>query len=150
MANICDTTYKVTGSSKALNDLWRTLQEMKVNVKNIWLGDLAKHYDIDPEEKHCSVRGEIYWADYDEEAGLLSFDTESAWCACIEFFDELNHVLNDELSISFREIECGCEVFLSTPPTDQIIKEIIIKINRRPRLKLVFSTPVAKFFKIIA
>ena len=111
MANICDTTYKVTGSTEALESLWNTLQELKVNEKNVWLGDLAKHYGIDPEEKRCSVRGEIYWAEYDEEVGLLSFDVESAWCACIEFFDELNHVLGDALSISFREVECGCEVF---------------------------------------
>jgi len=27
------------------------------------------------------------------------------------FFDELNHVLGDALSINFREVECGCEVF---------------------------------------
>ena len=80
MANICDTTYKVTGSTEALESLWNTLQELKVNEKNVWLGDLAKHYGIDPEEKRCSVRGEIYWAEYDEEVGLLSFDTESAWC----------------------------------------------------------------------
>ena len=34
--------------------------------------------------------------------------------------------------------------------SDQMLKEIIIKINRRPRLKLGFSTPVAEFFKFIA
>lgn len=34
--------------------------------------------------------------------------------------------------------------------SDQMIKEIIIKLNRRPRLKLGFSTPVAEFFKVIA
>lgn len=34
--------------------------------------------------------------------------------------------------------------------SDQMIKEIIIKLNRRPRLKLGFSTPVAEFFKFIA
>ena len=27
------------------------------------------------------------------------------------FFDELNKVLGNELSISYREIECGCEIF---------------------------------------
>ena len=42
---------------------------------------------------------------------LLSFDTESAWSACDLFFDELNKVLGNELSISYREIECGCEIF---------------------------------------
>lgn len=34
--------------------------------------------------------------------------------------------------------------------TDDMLKEIVIKINRRPRLKLGFSTPVAEFFKYIA
>ncbi len=34
--------------------------------------------------------------------------------------------------------------------TDEMLKEIVIKINRRPRLKLDFSTPVAEFFKYIA
>ncbi len=34
--------------------------------------------------------------------------------------------------------------------TDQMLKEIIIKINKRPRLKLDLSTPVAEFFKFIA
>ncbi len=34
--------------------------------------------------------------------------------------------------------------------SDKMLKEIIIKINRRPRKKLEFSTPVAEFFKFIA
>ena len=38
----------------------------------------------------------------DEDGGLLSFDTESAWSACDLFFDELNKVLGNELSISYR------------------------------------------------
>ena len=33
MANICDTQYKVTGSRKAVADLWNTLQELEVNSK---------------------------------------------------------------------------------------------------------------------
>ena len=34
--------------------------------------------------------------------------------------------------------------------TDQMLKEIIIKINKRPRLKLGFSTPVAEFFNFFS
>lgn len=34
--------------------------------------------------------------------------------------------------------------------SDQMLNEIVIKINRRPRQKLNFSTPVAEFFKFIA
>lgn len=58
MANLCDTQYKITGEKKAVADLWNTLQEMNVNEKNIWLGDLANHYGIDYKAKGFSVRGE--------------------------------------------------------------------------------------------
>lgn len=59
MANQATTTYKVTGTRKAVSDLWNTLQKMNVNTKNIWLDDLAKYYGIDYEAKHISVRGHI-------------------------------------------------------------------------------------------
>ena len=113
MSNICDTQYKVRGSRKALSDLWNTLRLMEVNGKNVYLHKLAEHYGVDYEHRGISVRGQIYWAEFeeDEDGGLLSFDTESAWSACDQFFDELNKVLGYELSISYREVECGCEIF---------------------------------------
>ena len=113
MANQATTNYKVTGSRKAVSDLWAALQGMNVNTKNIWLDELAKYYGIDYEAKHISVRGHIYWAEFEEDDDhvLLSFDTESAWDACNELFEEINHLLWDELSISYRVCECGCEVF---------------------------------------
>lgn len=40
MANQATTTYKVTGTREAVNNLWNTLQSMEVNNKNIWLSDL--------------------------------------------------------------------------------------------------------------
>ena len=78
MANQATTTYKVTGTRKAVNNLWNTFQSMEVNNKNIWLSDLAKHYGIDYEAKQICVRGHIYWAEYeeDEDVCLLSFETE--------------------------------------------------------------------------
>ena len=113
MANQATTTYKVTGTRKAVSDLWNTLQKMNVNTKNIWLDDLAKYYGIDYEAKHISVRGHIYWAEYeeDEDHVLLSFETETAWDACNNLFEEINRLLGDELSISYRVCECGCEVY---------------------------------------
>ena len=113
MANQATTTYKVTGTRKAVSDLWNTLQKMNVNTKNIWLDDLAKYYGIDYEAKHISVRGHIYWAEYeeDEDHVLLSFETETAWDACNEIFEEINHLLWDELEISYRVVECGCEAY---------------------------------------
>ena len=81
MANLATTTYKVTGSHKAVSNLWTAFQSMNVNTKNIWLDELAKYYDIDYETKHISVRGHIYFAEYEEDNGyaLLSFETETAW-----------------------------------------------------------------------
>lgn len=115
MANQASTTYKVTGTRKAVSDLWNTLQSMNVNTKNIWLDDLAKFYGIDYEAKHISVRGHIYWAEYEEDEEndnyLLSFSTETAWDACNNLFEEINHLLWDELEISYRVCECGCEVY---------------------------------------
>ena len=115
MANQATTTYKVTGTRKAVSDLWNTLQSMNVNTKNIWLDDLAKFYGIDYEAKHISVRGHIYWAEYEEDEEndnyLLSLCTETAWDACNDLFEEINHLLWDELSISYRVCECGCEVY---------------------------------------
>ena len=67
MANLATTTYKVTGTREAVNNLWTTLQNMEVDSKDIWLFKLAEHYGIDYEKKQISVRGHIYWAEYEEE-----------------------------------------------------------------------------------
>lgn len=115
MANLATTMYRISGTRKAVNDLWNTLQNMNVNGKDLWLGDLAKHYGIDYEAKHISVRGYIYWAEYEENVAddyyLLSLETETAWDACNDLFEEINLILQDELSISYRVCECGCEVY---------------------------------------
>lgn len=115
MANTCDTSCKVIGSPKVVKKLWNTLQEMEVNSKNVYLYELAERYGIDYQKKGISVRGFIYWAEFEEKESddycLLSFDTETAWSACDLFFDELNKALGGELSISYREIEPGCDIY---------------------------------------
>ncbi len=67
MANISSTQYKVTGSRKAVADLWNTLQKLEVNSKDVYLYLLAEHYGIDDEKKGISARGHIYWAEYETE-----------------------------------------------------------------------------------
>ena len=67
MANTCTTTYKVTGTRKAVNDLWTVLQKMEVNSKNVWLHQLAAYYGIDYEKKGISARGHIYWAEFEAD-----------------------------------------------------------------------------------
>ena len=67
MSNICDTQYKVRGSRKALSDIWTTLQMMEVNSKDVYLYKLAEHYGIDYEHSGISVRGKIYWAEFEDD-----------------------------------------------------------------------------------
>lgn len=113
MANQATSTYKVTGTRKVVSDLWVALLGMNMNTKNVWLDELANYYGIDYESKHISVRGHIYWTEFEEDDDhvLLSFETETAWDAGNELFEEINHLLWDELSISYRVCECVCEVY---------------------------------------
>ena len=128
MANICDTQYKVTGSRKAVADLWNTLQELEVNSNNVYLYLLAEHYGIDYEKMGISVRGHVYWAEFeaDDDICLLSFDTESAWSSCDLFFEEVNKALGDELSISWREVEPGCDIFYTHDENDFFPEECYV------------------------
>ena len=91
-------------------------------------------YGIDYEAKQISVRGHIYWAEYeeDDENALLSFETESAWDACTELFEEINHHLHDELSISYRVCECGCEVYYVHDEGSFFPEECCVSSNGKP------------------
>lgn len=116
MANICTTTYKITGTRKAVTDLWNSLTLMEVNSKHVMLYQLADFYGIEYEKRRISVRGHIYFAELEsnEETGyyLLTIETETAWTGCHDLFNAINKdILWGELSISYREIECGCEIF---------------------------------------
>ena len=130
MANLATTTYKVTGSHKAVSDLWTAFQSMNVNTQNIWLDELAKYYGIDYEAKHISVRGHIYFAEYEEDNGraLLSFESETAWDACNELFEEINHKLGDRLSISYRVSSLKRLAFLHTE--NHLMMSVMIFITR--------------------
>ena len=130
MANICDTDYRLTASPrKALADLWSTFQEKEVNKHDVSLCELAERYGIDYEKKGISVRGHIYWAEYeenvDDDCALLSFATESAWSSCDMFFDELNKSLGkygtfDDGQNQYNDV-------LNDEETRNVVKEIVLK-----------------------
>lgn len=136
MANQATTEYRITGNRKAVGEFWNILQNMGVNGKDIWLGSLAQHYGIDYETKPFSVRGYIYWAEYEEDVEndfyLLSFCTESAWDACNELFEEINHWYSDELSISWRVCECGCEVYYVHDEGNFFPEEVCVSSSGEP------------------
>lgn len=115
MANSADTIYKITGSRKAVNALWTTLQKMEVHHKIIELDQLAKFYGIDYEKKQISVRGNIYFAEMDtddkNDRDVLTIETETAWSGCHDLFREISSVLWGELVINYQEIENGCGIY---------------------------------------
>ena len=111
MANHCYTTYKITGSQKAVKKLWDTLVSMDVNTNCVWLSDLAEHYGIGYENRQISVRGCIFCAEYEESENLLTLRTRTAWEGCHKFFWAVNEVLGYEMSISFREKEPDSGIF---------------------------------------
>lgn len=114
MANTCFTTYRVTGSRKAVMDLWTKIDGLKKEERRAWLFRLAEIYGIDYEARRISVRGDVLNAQMEGETSgdcLLSFDTQTAWTACTDLFKAINRKLDGELSISYMEIEPGCEVF---------------------------------------
>lgn len=136
MANQATTEYRITGNHKAVSEFWNILQHMGVNGKDIWLGNLAQHYGINYETKPFSVRGYIYWAEYEEDVEndfyLLSFCTESAWDACNELFEEINHCYGDKLSISWRVCECGCEVYYVHDEGNFFTEEVCVSSSGEP------------------
>ena len=90
MANQATTLYRISSDNKqSVIEFWNILQSMNVNTKNIWLDELAKRYGIDYEARHISVRGHIYWAEYNEEDNILSIETETAWDKS-ELIEEIN------------------------------------------------------------
>ena len=116
MANICDTTYKITGTRKAVIELWNAIRMFDVDSMNVRLSKLAEYFGIDWKNRHICVRGSIYFAEYecDEAADyyVLTIETETAWSACNQLFETINkEILSGELSISYREIECGCDIY---------------------------------------
>ncbi len=134
MANIATTTYHVTGTREAVNNLWSVLQDMQVNDHDLHLADLARRFGIDCEKKQISTRGYIYWADFEEgeQQDVLQFETESAWDACNQLFIEINHVLKDALSISWRVCEPCMDIFYTHDEGDVFPEECCVTSHGGP------------------
>lgn len=108
MANCCDTTYKITGTSEAMESLSEALTILG-GGSYTELSKLADYFGIDWKAKHISVRGSIYHKSLSDN--VITICTDTAWTGCHDLFRAINKALGNELSISWREIEPGCEVF---------------------------------------
>lgn len=136
MANRCDTTYRITGAKESVMNLWNTLESMEVNGKDVWLDRLAEHYGIDYRKKGISVRGHIYSAscEVDEKTGftILTIDTDTAWTGCHELFSAISRTMKGTLSISYKEIEPGCDIYFEHDEGDFFPEECCVSSYGEP------------------
>lgn len=112
MANSCDTTYKIKSSKERINSLWEGMNELEVNSSYTPLISVAEKFKVN--HKGMSLRGSITCVnepEYIGEDAVLTVVTETAWTGCHELFNAINETMNQELSISYCEIEPGCEVY---------------------------------------
>ncbi len=114
MANLCSVTYKCTGDPKEIQELLSVLianEERKDPlVKNgfgkLWLGCIITALGGNWEEVRC--RGEVTGYEMQDETLVIWQDT------CWSEQEEFRHYLQKRfpsLTITYREEECGCEVF---------------------------------------
>ena len=118
MPNWCYTSYKISGSRKAVKDLHERIMkldrgegEMLENgYGNLWLGNLVNDLGGDWNKIYCRGRILPDYITYDKDLVLLEFETETAWAAMTETFDFIKAYYekqNEEICISYREEECG-------------------------------------------
>ncbi len=127
MANLATTTYKICSDNMAaVHDLHEKLQQLDKKGYNIRLCELAELYGIDYEKERISVRGSVYFFELSDLDNVLTIDTETAWTACDELFNAINEKLDGQLSISYREIEVGCEVLCVHDEQDFFPEQVLV------------------------
>lgn len=110
MANIAYTEHYFQGSEKDLKKLKGIFEFFDKNANNRHLSNLAKELDINYDD--INIRGHVEDWHCNENGGNIFLITSSAWDSCIEFFYRINEkFFNNELSISYRVEESGCEIY---------------------------------------
>lgn len=110
MANICTSTYRITGKSSELQALYtlmcRLSREKKENGN--WVGHIveALNGEIPP---HLYVRG--WWSDLERDCNSLMFNQESAWEPIYEAWDFICSQFKT-LSAYFISEESAMEIYL--------------------------------------
>lgn len=115
MPNICNTSCSITGEKTAITHLWNILQKLEVSSCQVQLIEFAEALGIDYKQRNLYMRGGIWDAqvnlEVSDETAVLYIYTETAWYACHEFFFCMGEAIESELTISYMEIEPGCEIY---------------------------------------
>jgi hypothetical protein len=111
--------------------MWNGLKNQNINTMNIWLGDLCDEFGIN--HTNISVRGKIIDADYyvndKDEEYCISLTTETAWVGCHEVFYKIRNLIDEDIIISYREMESGCEVYNVVDDTNYFTEECCVNCS---------------------
>lgn len=114
MANICTTEYHIHGTKDAITTLWNGLKEINADTQEVSLLEVTNQFGIDPKTLYLKGNVVLVENDSDEENDWyhIHLITNTGWTACNELFNKINRdKCNNDLSISYREIEVGCGIF---------------------------------------
>lgn len=109
MANSCNTEYCFCGSKNSIEQLRNVLE--KSNEHFVYLGDVLKEFGLD--EKRYYHRGDVVFCDHfcDGDDYYLKIITDTAWVGCHDMFFKIRNLIDEDMLMSYREIECGCDIF---------------------------------------
>ncbi len=109
MANLCNSTYRITGEASELDALYELMSRLEKEKENgNWVGHIVEALN-DKIPEHLYVRG--WWNELDREEDCISFSLESAWDPIYEAWDFICSKY-DSLAAYFIGEESGCEVYL--------------------------------------
>lgn len=135
MPNWCSTSYRVRGPKVQVDELFDTMTDLgnmrapllENGFGTTWLGCLVKELGGDPDSVRC--RGS--WSDLsrcENDHGVISFLTDTAWSRCDEVEDLILSVYPD-LEIFFFEEELGNGVFATNDHDREFFTEDILIDN---------------------
>lgn len=111
MANICNSTYRITGEAEELDTLYALMLKLRKEKENgCWVGHIVEALNDGKIPEHLYVRG---WWEEDIERGkdYICFSLNSAWEPIYEAWDFICSKFQS-LRAYFIGDEPGCEVFL--------------------------------------
>lgn len=116
MANLCISTYRITGEASELDALYELMSRLEKEKENgNWVGHIVEALNEKIPE-HLYVRG--WWDELEREEDCISFSLESAWEPLYEAWDFICGKFKT-FTAYFMGEEPGCEVYLKRDNPDK-------------------------------